>query len=516
MTPVPLKTELMETVVVEDRKESSLKKSHGERIFMAEADGHRQEKVRTERVVELWESSAREETTLKRGMRQQMVLAKEEEEVPTWDSEDQEVEDAESLEDSESAYTECEAEKLEDIKLLVQEEKVVHQTEESSSLTPVIPLLKEPSCLPSTRDITPPPEKTNLMKKKLSPLETGVSPEEEVLTYKKMLQERKHKEAGVSSTYTEQKDVFETQVPMCAEDIVPYEESSSPMKDFIKPKITATHQEVTVPKKPGVPKEVTLLKEADSVKEFTSQRSMSPPQETVSPPPERDLPKTPPKTAVSHSKTDILHKKEVIPPKKMESSREEIKKSPKAAGKVPLDIIEPLVKPTHVLEEMPPEEEFAAFEKEVSSPVQASVPLPEKTVCRPPKESVVPTKKETTLALSKADVPPKEDFAPADNFPPGEVTLPKKAITEEEVAPTKKSQITPRKKPVPPEEGTIPSSSAQKEVAPVEVDSFEEVRTDTTKRPPTRDDKKTKKGTQRIEQQTLLKGILLYLSHSGS
>lgn len=504
MTSVLLRTELKEKVVVEDRKE----KSHGERVFITEAVGHRQEKGRTERGVELWESSVRDETTLKREMRQQKVLAKEEEDVATLGSEHQEVEDAEPLEIIESVYTEYEAEKLEDIKPVHKEEKTVYWKEESS---PVIPLLKEASCFPSKRDITPPPEMTHLTKTEISALETCIPPKEEVMTDKKTLQDGKHKEADVPSTYTEQREVFETEMSICAEDIVPYKEMSCQMEDSIKPTITATHKEVTVPKKPGILKEVTLLKDADTVEEFASQRSMSPPcKETVSPLLEQDLPKTLSKTAVSHPMTDIFPKKEVIPPKKMESSREEIKKSPKAAGKMPLENTVLVVKSTTVLEERPPEEEFVVLKKEVLSPV----PSPETTAHRPSKETVVPTKKDTTPALSKAVVPPKEDFAPEEDFPPGEVTLPKKTTqkNKDKVAPTGKSQVTPQKKPLPPKEETIPSSPAQK----VEMDSSEEVRAITTKRPPTReDDKKTKKGTQRIDQQTLTKGILLYLSRSG-
>lgn len=437
MTPVPLKTELMQTtVLLEDTRESSLKRDLGERISLTEEVGHRQEEVRTyEREVE---SIVREERTLKKEIKQQMVVAKDE---------------------GEPACTEHEVE--------------------------------------SKRDVTPPPEITR-PKKEVSVLTS----KKEVLTYKKTPQERKLKEADIPSTYTEQKEVTEPNVSVHHEEI----ETVSPMEDLVKPKISATSKEVTVPKKPRVPKEVTLLKQADSVEveDVQSDRSI-PRRETVSLPPEQDLPQILPKTTLSRPMTAVPSKKEVITPKKMEPPREEITTTPQAEGKIYLEDIVPLEKPTPVsvsFEELVPATRLIPASKEVSPPVPPGIPSPEKIVCLEEeisslKETVLPIKK-TSPALPKAVVAPKEDF------PTEKVTLPKKIITKDNVAPTKKSQVPPQKKPLSPEEETLPSKTP------------EEVRTTATKPQPIgEDDKKVKKGTREIEQQTLQKGILSYLSCTG-
>ncbi len=87
MTSVPLKTELKKTkIALTDSRESSLKTDDEERISPAE-------EVRTyEKGVELRKSVLREEYTLKREIKQQLVLAKDEDEVSSWYSEDQRVE----------------------------------------------------------------------------------------------------------------------------------------------------------------------------------------------------------------------------------------------------------------------------------------------------------------------------------------------------------------------------------------------------------------------------------------
>ncbi len=203
-------------------------------------------------------------------------------------------------------------------------------------------------------------------------------------------------------------------------------------------------------------------------------------------------------TTLSHPMTAIPPKKEVITPKKMESPREEITKKRK-------DIV-PLEKPTPVsvsFEELVPARRLIPASREVSSPVPSGIPSPEKIVCleeeiSPLTETVMQIKK-TSPALPKAVVAPKEDF------PPEKVTLPKKPITKDKVAPTKKSQVPPHKKSLSPEEETLPSKTRK------------EVRTSATKPPQIgEDDNKLKKGTQEIEQQTLQKGILSYLSCTGS
>lgn len=478
----------------EDNKEASLKNDRGERIYLAEV-GHRQEEVRTYiRGVEIMERTVKEESTLKREIRQRMALAKEEDEVSTWYSEDQEVEDTETQEDIEPAYTEYETEKLQDTEPHDEEDfdpgdKAVDKREEIS--------LKSVA-LPSERDATPPLEITCAMNKEF----TGFISKKGVLAYKKTPQERILKEADSLPVYSEQKEVAESFVSVHHEEIE--EETTFPKDNHVKPKISAKSKEITVPKKPRVPKEVTLMKQTDSVEveEVPSERSMSR-RETASPPLERDLPQILPQTTISCPMTAVPPKKEVITPKKMESPREEITETPKAAGKMYLENIVPLEKATPVLEELSFQEELVPVTRsilpstEVSPPVSAQIHSPKKIVCleegiSPPKETILPTKK-ISLAIPNAGVTPKEDV------PFGEVTQPKKSL------PPEKETISSKK----------PASLVQK-ITP-EVDSSEETSTTTTKHPPTRkDDKKTKKGTHEIEQQTLQKGILSYLSRIGS
>ncbi|XP_070771024.1 neurofilament heavy polypeptide-like [Enoplosus armatus] len=515
---VPLVTDLKQTtVLLEDSRESSLKRDCGKKISLAEEVGHRQEKARTrERGVELRESIAREKITLKREIRQQMFFEKEEGEVSTWCSGDEQVEDTESLEDIEPAYIEYKAETLEDTEShddedLAPEDKAVDQREEMSFRS-VSPPLKKAALLPSKRDITPPPEITRPTRKEVS----GLTSQKEVQAYKKIPQDRKLNEADITSTYPEQKKFTESFVSVHHEEID--EETVSPMEDIVKHKISDTSKEITAPKKPRVPKEVTLLKQPDSVevKEVQSERAMFR-RKTVSPPPKHNLTQIPPQTTLSHPMTTVTPNKE--------SPKKEITKTPKAAGKMYLEDTVPLEEPSPVSEEVSFEEELVPAtrsipaSREESPPVPARVPLCETVVCleeeiSPPKETVLPTKK-TSPALLKAVAAPKEDF------PPEELTLPKKPISKDKVTPTKKSlKVPPQKKPLPPEEEALtskkPASLSQKVITP-EVDSSEEARTTTTKPPPTReDDKKAKKGTQEIEQETLQKGILSYLSCTGS
>lgn len=509
MTPVPPKTDLTQTTeVLEDSREASVKTGFGERISLAEEVGHRQERVRMyETEVPIRESIMGEESTLKRETRQQMVLA--EDEVSTWYRGGQQVEHTEP--DIEPAYTEYEPEKLEDTEAHDEEDfpedKAVDWKEEMY-LRSVSPPLKEAD-LPSERDVSPPPETTRPTKKEVPSSDTEFTSQKELLTYKKTHQEKKLVIADIPSTYNEQKDVSESIVLVHREEID--EETRPPMEGFVKPKIS-TSKEIAAPKKPRVSKEVTLFKKADSVEveEVPAERTM--PRTS-----EQDLPQILPKTTLSHPMTTLTPKKEVIIPTKMESSREEITKTPKDLGTMYLKDIVPLEKPTPVSAEVSFEDQLVPTRsipasKEVSLPVPARIPSPEKTVSpgediSPSKDTFLPTEK-TSPKLPKAVVAPEE------------VTLPKKPMTKAKVAPTKKAQVPPHKKPLVPAEEALPSkkpASLAEIIITPKVDSSEEATTAATKPPPTReDDKKAKKGTQEIEQQTLQKGILSYLSRIGS
>lgn len=467
MTTVPLKTELKKTTVVsEDGRDSTLNMECGERISLVEEDGHRQEVRTYERRVELRESIVREGSSLKKEIRHQMVLTKDEDEVSTWYNEEQQVE---PLEDIKSAFTENEAEKLEDTDSQDKEDfdpedKAVDQREEMFLSSPP---LKE------SAPMTPSPEKTRPTKKEIPQLTS----KKEALVYT---------DADIPLTYAEQKEVTESFLLVHHE-----EETVFPMEHLIKPKISATCKEITVLKKPGLPKEVTLMKQ-------------------VSPLPDQDLPQILPKTVLSCPMTAVPPKQEVITPKKSASPREHITMTSKTAGKMYPEDIEPLERPT-------PESEvtFEHVPATVSPPVPVRIPSPEKVVCvekeiLPSNESVLLTKK-TYQAIPKAVTGPEEDF------PPEEVSLLKTSTTKDKVAPTKPSQVPRQKKPLLLEE-TLQSkksaSLAQKIVTP-KVYPSEEARTATTEPQSTRDDKEAKKERQETELQTLQKGILFYLSRQA-
>lgn len=498
ITPVPLEADLKHTTVVfEDSRESCVKRDGGERIFLAEAE-YRQEKVKIyERRVE---SIAKEEITLKREIKQQRVLAKEQGEVSTWCSGDRQVEDTESVEEVEPAYTEYETENLEETESrdeedFVSEDKALDQREEMS-LRSVSPLVKEAGHS-LKRDVAPSPEVTRPIKKEVS----GLTSKKEVLAYKKTPQEKKLKDADIASAYPEQKEFPESFPSVHHEEIE--EETVSTMEDLVTTKFSDMSKVIPLPKKPRVPKKVTLLKQADSEEEEVLSETSMHLRKTVPPPLEQDLTQILPKTTPSHPMTAVPAKK-----------GNEIK-IPKVAGKMDLEDTVPVSEEVSFEEELVPATSIPAS-RDVSHPVPARIPSPEKIVSleekfSPSTETVLPAKK-TSPALSKAVAAPKEDFQTE------EVTLPKKPISKDKVAPTKRSQV-PRQKAHPPEEETLPSKKpaalAQKILTP-EVCSSEEPRSTATKPPPTREvNKKTKKGTQEIEQETLEKGILFCLSRTG-
>lgn len=543
-----MKIELKQTEVLEDNKKPSSKMGHGEiggefwRISLQEEVGHWQEEVRTcERKLG---SIVREESNLKREIRQEMIIGKEEDEDSTWYKEDQQVK---PLEDIQQACTECEAEKLQDTES--QDEEAVEKREEMS-LRFVSPPLKE-AILEVTSPVTPPSEMICPTKKETS----GLTIKKDVRAYKKTTQERKFMEADIQPSYVEQKEEGRR-----TESFVSVYQEETVLDDLAKPQISDKSKEITFPKQPTVPKEIAHMKQAESVKieEALSERSM-PWRETVSPPPSQDLPKSLPETIISHALTTVPPKKEV------ETLRQKI---PKSTRKMyPKDIV-PLEKPTvsdeifeelivpavvfppaqlpspdqdlpqnlpktilpHTVTVVPPKQQVmtpkkiksaraeilkaeVSFEEElvpapVSPPATAQIPSPEKVFCLA-----------EDISSPKPVVLPLKMTSPAE-FTPEDVSLPKKPVTKDKVPLTKQSQVPLLKKPHPSEEEALQSKTpavlTQKIITP-KVDSSEEERTKTTKPQPTReDDKKAKKGTQEIEQQTLQTGILSYLSCTGS
>lgn len=411
--------------MVEDSKGSFLKNGIGERISLAEEVGHRQDEVRTyERELKIGDLM-------------------EEEEVSTWNIDDQQVEDTEQLTDIQPTYTGHEAEKLKD----------------------TVP------CGEGDLDLE---DKAVDWRSASPPL-------------------RKLKELDVTSHYREHREHTESFVS------VHKEETVSPVEDLVKPKTSATSKIVIVPKKSEVPQEVTLLKQADSVEldRVPSKRSVSVPyRDTVSPRLEQDLPTVLPKNIFPHHTTVIHTDKVILPPKKIESLRDQITKFPKAARSTLS-----LETPTPDLEEKSFEEErFPAARpvlasREVSPPVSVRIPSPEKTV---PLDEEISLPEETVLSANTS--------LPKAVVPSEEMTLSKKPIPKDKTVPTKKVPL--KKKPLPTERGSVPPKHPTQKVITPEVDSSEEARTATTKPPPTTEhDKKAKKGTEQFEQQSLQKGI---------
>ena len=477
-----------------------------------------------------------------------MVIARGEDEDSTWYKEDQQVK---PLEDIQKACTECEAEKLGNTES--QDEEAVEKREEMY-LRLVSPPLKG-AIQEVTPPVTPPSEMTPTKKDT-----SGLTIKKDVRAYKKTTQERKFKKADIPPTYAKQKEEEDRRTESFVS--VYQEEIVNSMDNLVKPQISDTSKEITFPKQfPTAPKEITNMKQAGSAKveEALSERSM-PWRETVSPPPDQDLPQSLPETIISHAMTTVSPKKEV------ENARQEI---PKSARKMyPNDIV-PLEKPT-VSEEM----SFGEQPAVVSPPVPAQLPSPDQDLPQnlpktippdtvtvvPPKQQVMTPKKinSARAEILKAEVSFEEELIPAKVSPPAtaqisspekvfcleedisppkpivpppkitfpaefipeDMSLPKKPVTKDRVPLTKQSKVPLLKKPHPPEEETFQSKTpavlTQKIITP-KLDSSSEERTKTTKPRPTReDDKKAKKGTQEIEQQTLQTGILYHVSCTGS
>lgn len=459
------------TVVVEDRKRLSLNTGFGERVSLAGEVGNRQQEVRTyERKLNITDSVEQEQKT-----KCQIVLEIEEEEVSTWNINDQQAEDTEQLA---TEPTEYEAEKTDNI-VPCEEEGLVAVDWRSVS-----PPLKKDVIYPSKRDIMTSPEITYPTIKKVCPPDTKFTSKE---AYKKTPQERKLKEGDFTSHNREQRELTNSFGLVHHEETE--EEIISPMEDLVKPKS---------PKKSEVPKEVILLNQTESfeIEEILFEKSISLPRtDIVSPQPKQDIPQIFPKITFPHHMTE----KNVIPSKTMESW-DNITKTTKSARKNV-----PLGKPTPKVVDISYKEELVLpASGEVSPPVSVQVPSPKATVSPDEKISLP----EETVLSSKKTSPthPKAAVLLED------VTLPKKPFPKDKTVPLKKKLI-------PTEQETLPSkkptSLAQKVITP-EVDSSQEARIFTTKPLLTTEHKKAKKGRQEFEQQTLRKGILLYSSRTGS
>ncbi|CAB1418958.1 unnamed protein product [Pleuronectes platessa] len=440
MTSVCLKTDGERADVVEDRKESSVRKSRGQRNSLAAEVEQRQVEVRT------YESS--EEITLK--MQQQVVKDS------LWFCEDQqgEYKEAEKSVDTEP----CDEEDFdpEDVDL-----------RDEMSLTSVPPPPQNFTPIPSKLDIAP--------KTEVPPPEPGSASREEA--GKASAQERKLKE----ETCAEQRDTTESSKSVCPEEIL------FAMEELVKPQVSATLESVTIQQKSRGPERAAPSKQADSVEVVPSERHMSSSRSKhLSPPSEQDLPRLLPKTRLSHPVTVLPPEREARPGKKIELPREDIKNTPEATDEMcveELSFKEELIQATSVPEH-----------RRGSSPLTTHIPLPEKTVLQ---EKTEPKKTSPSL--------PKMFTAPEETFVPEEVTLSKKS--KDEVSLTQQPKVPPQKTYFPFEQETL---------LPASVGSSEETRT-SAKKPLTRaDDDIPKKRTEEVEQQTLQKGILLFLSRSGS
>lgn len=404
-------------------------------MSLAENVGHKQEEIRT------YETDFRDDNALKREMRHQMVFEMEEQQASTWN-----FEDSEQL-DIELTRTQYEAEKLED--------NVPYKEAgfglEAVHWRSVSPQLKESILLSSKEGITRESEMSQPTKKEVCPPDTEFTSKK--VAYKKT-QERKLSEADVTSHYRKQRKPTKMFLSVRREEV--QEDTVSQMEDLVQPKISYTSKIITVPKKSEEIKEVSLLKQTESVD--PSERSIFLPHtDTVSPTPDGNLPQSHPRTSFPHHMTAISTEKDITPSKKGGSLGDKITKTSEAAkNKVSME------RQTPEVEEIPFEEELVpAASGEVSPPVSTVVPAEE-------------------------------------------VTLPTKPIPKDETAPPKKVPL--KKKPLLTEQEMLePKKPTPQKVFTPEVDSPQEARAATTKPPPTKqNDKKAKKGL------TLQKGIVLY------
>ena len=459
MTSVCLKTDRQRTEAVEDRKESSVITSRGQRNSLAAEVEQRQVEVRT---YELRESS--EEIT---------GLVKD----SLWFCEDQqdEYKEAEKSVDTEP----CDEEDFdqEDVDL-----------RDEMSLTSVSPPLQNFTLTPSKLDIAPKTAMIHLAKTDVSPPDPGSASKEEA--DKASARERKLKE----ETCTEQRDTTEALQSVCPEEVL------FAMEELVKPQIPAALELVTIQQKSRGPEYVAPSKQADSVEVVPSERHMSSPLgKHKSPPSEQDLPRTLPETMPSPPVTVIPPEKEARPGKKIEFPREDITNTPEATDEMYVEDTVP-EKSHPVQEELSLEEELIQAttsipeRRRASSPVTTQIPSPENTVLL--QEETEP-KKKTSPSL------PKMFTAPVETFVPEEVTLSKKS--KDKVSLTKQPKVPPQKKHFPFEQETL---------LPASVGSS--TRTSATKPLTRADDDKPKKRTEEVEQETLQKGILLFLSRSGS
>lgn len=236
--------------MVKDIKESSLKS------VLKDVD---EEVKRFETEVDLWEPTVREDSTMRRVVKQ-MEKAK----VPRWYSEAQQEQPELSHYDSKRP-----------------EDTEQHKDDETSYGTVCLP--------PSKRNVSPPPEITSL-KKEVYILETEVTSQK--VSYEN-IQRRKLDEVEFYSAYAEKREIIESSES---------EETSSLVDDSVKSKISAAYEDVPL-------QDVIPLK----------QQGITPVRTTVEPSPEEVLQKA----LLSPSKpAETKHKKESVSPETKTSPRD--------------------------------------------------------------------------------------------------------------------------------------------------------------------------------------------------
>lgn len=266
--PVPLKTQLKPTAEVEGRKACPAENSLEERVSLTEAGYRKQEADTYEEGVN--KSTAREETILKTEIMEQIEKTKKV--VSISYREDHQVE---IIEQSKTDY---ETEKL--------EWTGPYKPEKIKSASPT---LKGSAHSPAEQDVTPPPEMSHLLQKKVSSPDVDVTSEKEA--YKKKEQP---KEADLPTAYLQTRVTESLHHEEIQED--------SAMEELKSKKVTTS-------KKPRALTEVICLKQDGSVegKADVPQITLSHPA-AVSPTvvsSSQDIVKTP-KTSITVCDEDIL------------------------------------------------------------------------------------------------------------------------------------------------------------------------------------------------------------------
>lgn len=348
--PVPLKTHLKPAAKAEGRKECPAEKGVEERISLTEA-GYRKQEVDTyEEGVS--KSTAREETILKTEIMEQIEKTKEV--VFVSYREDHQVK---IIEQSKTDY---EAEQLEWTGPYKPE-----KIEKEMSLWSASPTLKGSAHSPAEQDVTPPPEMSHLLQKKVSSPDVGVTSEKEAYKKKEQAKEADLPTAYLQTRVTESLHHEEIQEDSAIEEL--------------------KSKKVTTSKKPRALTEVICLKQDGSVEG------------------KADVPQT-----------TLSHPAAVSPT--MVSSSQDIVKTPKTSINVCDEDILPLDKPSHVSEDASIKQS-----RDGSRFVTAQIPSPEERRCSeeeisPAKKSVLPTK-HSSPTLSEAVFDLIEDLSLEEDTP---------------------------------------------------------------------------------------------------